>query len=370
MDARERIGLAQPLQAALHLEQRVGVLHQLGAVLSNLAQRRARVVPEAVTVGIAIEVRRGGLQRAQRVVEHGDVLAGLHRAQTDVRAFDATHGLPAHVGGAAQHHGARDAARREEAAVAAVVAVIAVRDRLLAVHLGVDDRVPVVVEVAGELVAYARHVERERARHDHRRGVPAHPQLVDDCGHQAQHAAGALEALEGRPVLVEAVEHLGVYRVTRHHALAVLQLARLRRELSGVLSVHLAERDAHLVARDLVLAVEEEPAAHHLEALASAHWLPDRLHAAEGMLDLLECALAGLAADLVVGLGDGGDDQAALRGARSLGELLDEGYEVVERARGQLVGAVEFLGVGHKLVHEDQAASARVEQVRQGLRSG
>ena len=127
---------------------------------------------------------------------------------------------------------------------------------------------------------------------------------------------------------------------------------------------------AHIVARRLVLAVEEEPAAHHLEALAGAHGLPDRLHAAEGVLDLLERALAGLAADLVVGLGDGGDDQAAFRGTRGLGELLDEGYEVVERAGGQLVGAVELLGVGNELVHEDQAAPARVEQVREGLGSG
>jgi hypothetical protein len=57
---------------------------------------------------------------------------------------------------------------------------------------------------------------------------------VDDGVHQAQDAARALEALEARPVLVEAVEQLGVDRVGLLDAVLVVAIARLAREVVGM----------------------------------------------------------------------------------------------------------------------------------------
>ena len=158
--------------------------------------------------------------------------------------------------------------------------------------------------------------------------------------------------------------------VTGQHAFAILQLARLRRKFSRVTSIHLTESKAHLVTRGLILAIEEKPAAHHLKAFTGTHGLPNRFHSTKCMLDLFKCALASLAAYLIVRLGNGGNYQAAFRGARSLGELLNESYKVIESARGQLLGTIKFLRIGNKLIHQDQAAPARVEEIRQSLRPG
>ncbi len=367
VQAREGRHLAEALQPLLHLVLHVGLVQLLGAVLHHLAQRGARVVPVAVAAAVAVQEGGLALQRAQRVVEDGDVLAGLHGAQADVRALYAARGLAVHVGRGAQHDGARYAPRSQHPPVARVLLVVLVRDGLLAVNLGVNDAVPVLVQVARQLVAHVGHVQRQGAGHDHGALVAAHPQLVDDGGHQAQHATRALEGLQRGPVLVQAVEHLGVDGVAAHHAVAILQLARVHGEVRRVLRIHLAEGVAHLVALGLVLAVEEESSPHHLKALVRADGLPDCLHAAKGVLNGLQRALAALAANLPVALGDGRHNQAALARARRLGQLLDEGDEVVEGAGGQLVHAIELLRVGNQLVHQHQRAAARVEHLCQRL---
>lgn len=79
------------------------------------------------------------------------------------------------------------------------------------------------------------------------------------------------------------------------------------------------------------------------------------------MLNLLQSSLARLAANLVVGLGDRGYDQTALRSARRLGELLDKGDEVVEAACVKPIDAINLLGIGNELVHKDKTAAAIVE---------
>ena len=193
---------------------------------------------------------------------------------------------------------------------------------------------------------------------------------MDYGRHQTQHAARALEGLKRRPVLVEPVEHLGMDGVAAHHAVAVLELAGIDREVGGVLAVHLAERVAYGIALCRVLAVEEQTPAYHLEALVRAHGLPDGLHAPKGVLDGLKRTLAALAANLALALGDGRHHQAALGGACGLGQFLDERDEVVKRACGQLLHAEELLGVCHELIHEHQSASASVEHLGKCLRSG
>ena len=69
------------------------------------------------------------------------------------------------------------------------------------------------VEVPGQLRLHRRVVERHGRRQDHRRLIVAGPERRDHRRHQTQHAAGALEAFERRPVLVQPGEQLGVDRV-------------------------------------------------------------------------------------------------------------------------------------------------------------
>ena len=65
-----------------------------------------------------------------------------------------------------------------------------------AVDVGVDHRLEVVLQVLGDLRQHVVRVQRHAARQDQRRRVVALPQLVDDRGHQPQHAAGPLEPLQ------------------------------------------------------------------------------------------------------------------------------------------------------------------------------
>ena len=69
-----------------------------------------------------------------------------------------------------------------------------------AVDVGVDHRLEAVLQVLRDLRQHVVGVQRHPARHDQRRGVVPLPQLVDDRGHQPQHAAGALEPVQRRPV--------------------------------------------------------------------------------------------------------------------------------------------------------------------------
>ena len=286
-----------------------------------------------------------------------------------MRPLDAARVLPGHVGGRPQHDGARHPPAGHEPPVAGHALVLAEGKGVAPVDLGVHDPVPVLVQVARQLVAHGRHVQGEGARHDHGALVARDPQLVDHGGHEPQHAARPLEGLKRCPVLVEPVEHFGVDGVAAHHPVAVLQLPGVHGKVGRVVVVHPAVGVAHDLAFGGVLAVEKEPTAHHLEALARAHGFPDGLHAPEGVLDGLERPLAGVAPDLPVALRDGGHHQAPLARPDRLGQLLDEGDEVVEGPGHEAVGPVELLGVGHQLVHQHQGASAGVEHLLQGLRA-
>ena len=79
----------------------------------------------------------------------------------------------------------------------------------VAVNVPLDHRVPARAEIVGQFVARTAVVKRQTAGQDHQVLVVVLPQPVDDLGHELQHAARALEAVDRRPVLVEPVEHLG-----------------------------------------------------------------------------------------------------------------------------------------------------------------
>jgi hypothetical protein len=75
------------------------------------------------------------------------------------------------------------------------------------------------------------------------------PELVDDGGHQAQHAARALEALQRGPVLVEPVEELGVDGIGGPHALQVVALGDADGNSPEAVAVHICRRRSTTASR-------------------------------------------------------------------------------------------------------------------------
>ena len=92
-----------------------------------------------------------------------------------------------------------------------------------AINFRVDDRFPLVFQVLGEVGIHPgggqRHITRQNQR---RRIVVVDPEFVHDGGHEFEHAAGALESLQGGPVLVKSVQEFGVQRVGGPNAVFVV----------------------------------------------------------------------------------------------------------------------------------------------------
>ena len=161
-------------------------------------------------------------------------------------------------------------------------------------------------------------------------GIPVAllPQAVDDRRHQPQqHAAGALELHQRRPVAVEPVEHLGVDGIGRLDPLLVVGVAALGWKLLVLGPVELRERAGHDVP---VLELRrigerlEQPSSDDLETLFGACRPPGRFDAPDDVPQPVERLPSARAADLdVVGLGVGraggirrrqADHQQAARG--------------------------------------------------------
>ena len=83
MNAAKWVLLADALQTTLdfHLHFILGTL--AGTILNGFAQGRTGIVPEAIIRRIAVQVRQGGLQRIERIVECCDIFAGLYCAKAD-----------------------------------------------------------------------------------------------------------------------------------------------------------------------------------------------------------------------------------------------------------------------------------------------
>jgi hypothetical protein len=184
-----------------------------------------------------IQIGQAVGEPAQRVVEDGHGLARLRHAQAHAHVFDAADTLLYMVRGAAQEDRARHALRRHQRAQARVLFVDAAGLRALAVDVAVYHRVPPFGQVAQDLVAHTRHVQGQAARLDQQRAVATHPQGVDGGGHQPQHAARALKALQRRPIVVQTVEDFRVNGVSGAQALQVLRLRAQAGEIGGVAAV-------------------------------------------------------------------------------------------------------------------------------------
>ena len=203
----------------------------------------------------------------------------------------------------------------------------------------------------GQLIAHCWHIHRDGTGHDQKSGITAHPKFMDDRSHQAQDTTGSLESFQCGPILIQTVKHLRVDRVAGNHSFPILHLAGFHREISLVLVIHLTELRADRIAGLRVFAVQEEPPAHDLKALVCRHRLPDGLHTSKGMLNGFQGNFSRIAADFDIRLRDRGHHKTVLAGPRCFCHLLDEGDEVVKGSGRQSVCAIQFLCIGHQLVH-------------------
>ena len=204
---------------------------------------------------------------------------------------------------------------------------------------------------------------------------------MDDGVHQAQDAARALEALEARPVLVEAIEQLGMDRVGLLDAVLVAAVTRLARELVGVAVVHLDEAAGRRVDRRERVGVGrgEQPLADDVVGLVRGRGPPLVSDAPHDVLQALERLEPMCAADLLGVAGDGlgvvaalrrwdrYGEQHAWRAFDRLGQRLRERELVVERPAGEVVARDEAARVGDPFVDQDHRRGVGAEQVVERL---
>ena len=191
---------------------------------------------------------------------------------------------------------------------------------------------------------------------------------MDDGAHQPQHTAGALEPLQRRPFLVEAVEQLGVDRVGALDPVFVCGVAGFAREVVGVLAIHLdicAGGGVDRCERGGI-GLFEESLFDDLIRLGGGGGAPLVGDSAHDVLEPLECFESvraanffGVAGDDLVGgvAGFGGGDRDHQQhtgcGFRRLGQQLGEGELIVEGAAGQVVTSNEGACVGDPFVDQD-----------------
>ena len=94
-----------------------------------------------------------------------------------------------------------------------VVLVDVEREGVLTVDIGLDDRVPAVVQITREFSHEETEVHGQIARHDQQRLVATLPELRDGQRHEAQHATGALKLVKRGPVNEQPIEQFGMDRI-------------------------------------------------------------------------------------------------------------------------------------------------------------
>ncbi len=224
-------------------------------------------------------------------------------------------------------------------------------------------------EVANELVAGAVGVQGKAPRQDQGGGVPPDPEGVDHRGQEAEHPPGALEALEGGPVLVEPVKELRMDGVGEAHPLLVAGLEDLAWELPPVLPVVAHVLPHHGVPHPVALRRKglEEPAAHDLVGFVLGGGLPHRLQPPEDVLQPEEGLPPPSSPHLGVGGGKGGHHQGAGAALGRLGQGLGEGEVLVKGPGGEALLPVEVAQEGHPLVYEHQGRAEAVKELLEGI---
>src|SRR6266478_2683744 len=100
---------------------------------------------------------------------------------------------------------------------------------------------------------------------------------MNDLRHELQHASGALEVVQRRPVLIEAIENLRVNRISMLQALEIMTVLRLRREVRSAGRVEVRVGAADLLRGEFVVDLREQAPTDDLECLLRRHRLPQSL---------------------------------------------------------------------------------------------
>jgi hypothetical protein len=125
---------------------------------------------------------------------------------------------------------------------------------------------------------------------------------VNHRGHQAQHAARALELHQRRPVVVESVEDFGMDREGGLNAPLAVAGAAIGREFGRLRSVEIGEGTRGQVALLVEIARDrlEQASAHDLETIFRRRRPPRGFHAPDDVAEAVERLTAANAADLHV----------------------------------------------------------------------
>ena len=192
----------------------------------------------------------------------------------------------------------RNPAAGGELAQVRLVAVDPQRQRFRAVDILFDDRRPVVVEIPGQFRLYACVFERDAAGQDEGTAIATLPLVMNHRRHQPQHAAGALELRQRRPVGVEPVEYLGMDGIGILDALFVVGLAALGGKLLLLRAVQVGEPARHHIAgrelRGIDKGLKQTPP-HDPEALLGTGRPPGSLDATNHVAQPLQGVAAALA---------------------------------------------------------------------------
>ena len=379
MDPMEVAGTAQigAQPGAERLRHLVGVaLQQLGAVLGQLGDGRLGRVP--VPRAVLIEVGRRAGQPPQRIAEHGGRLARHHAPELHTSVLQP---LMSSLGGGrgTEIDGPRDAPASGELAEVRHVSVDPQRQRAGTVHVLLDHRHPVVRQVSGQLELHARIVDRDVRGQDQRIPVALLPKAVNHGRHQPQHAPRALELHQRRPVRVQAVEDLRMYRPGRLDPLLVVRVPTRGRELLALGPIEVRERPRDHVPVPELRGVRErleQPSPHDLEAFLGARRPPGRLDPPDHVAQPVERLASALSADLdVIGPGVGrpgrirgwqaDDEQAVVGEPGRFGQHLRKAELGLEAAGREVALVVQLAGVGDPLVDEDQAGTVFPEELAQ-----
>ena len=239
--------------------------------------------------------------------------------------------------------------------------------RPLTVHIALDHRVPPGRQVLNQLIARVAIHQRKAARHDQRIVVAVFPQAVDHLRHQLQHAARALEVVQRGPVFIQAVEHLGVDRVGVFQPFQILAVLRLGGQVVAVGDVVVRKRPAHRLHRQLIVDVAEQAAAHDLERFLGGHRLPQRLNAPEVMRKRSQRLFTTLAACLLDGLRQRGEQHRRRHRLQGLRQRLHETQVGIEGTTRQRLTFLKLPHIGHQLVDQDHAGRMAAQQIGQHL---
>ena len=280
--------------------------------------------------------------------------------------------------------GPSDAPASGELAEVRNVSVDPQRQRTGSVHVLLEHRHPVVRQVSGQLELHARIVDRDVRGQNQGIPVALLPQAVNHGRHQPQHAPSALELHQRRPIRVQAVEDLRMYRIGRLDPLLVVRVTARGRELLALGPIEVRERPGdHVPVRELRGVRErlEQPSPHDLEAFLGARRPPGRLDSPDHVSQPIERLASALSADLdVIGLGVGragrirggqaDHEQAVIGELGGFGQHLRKAELGLEAAGRKVALVVQLAGVGDPLVDEDQAGTEFLEELAQHITGG